>query len=284
MKKIVGILGMAAMLSASAFALDVTASLKIEGSLLNVNEDGKASALKTNTGTPAYAGLSFAAAGDVAGASFNIAIKDAKGLKAGVKHDDWTGAAGADDLYDAKVIDFTGSDGKIWVKPFANALNNALTLNVGKVGALSAGKYGVGGDVGFLADYNNADLGLTVDFVMNAGNYWFNGQNAQKVKTPAKTETKMALDLASKKMLPVLTADGEAAFAKYITDGTGTTYDAFVTANPVAEHKDYYQTVTTAAKEDPKTEGDAKNPVYKEVKSTVFVYCVLCFAFCFWIF
>ena len=73
MKKIVGILSAAAVLAASVFAADVSAKVKVDGSILNLDKDGNFSALQVEHKSEGHnPDFSFYVSGDNAGASMSF--------------------------------------------------------------------------------------------------------------------------------------------------------------------------------------------------------------------
>ena len=181
MKKIVGILSAAAILAASVFAADVSAKVKLDGSLFNLNADKSINALKiehanSESWNPVIA---MSVNGDVAGAETS--------------------------LYIGKLITPTGENGegffdwnkgytlgiktfKIWFSPL-----DGLKVNLGNVETnlnqetINSSKTDSGVvSEGFGISYNKDAIGIDLILAPGWGNNWFSkadGQDASVAET-----------------------------------------------------------------------------------------------------
>ena len=152
MKKIVGILSAAAVLAASVFAADVSAKVKVDGSILNLDKDGNFSALQVNHNSEGWnPDIALSVSGDNAGAS--VSFYNTQNADKAIKADNYS----------------------IWFKPV-----DALKVTVGQYSnnlnqeSIDWCQTETGIDTqGFAADINVNGVFATVFFAPGWGNYWF---------------------------------------------------------------------------------------------------------------
>ena len=182
MKKIVGILSAAAVLAASVFAADVSAKVKLDGSLFNLNADKSINALKiehanSESWNPVIA---MSVNGDVAGAETSLYIGKLitpTGENNGEGFFDWNKG------YTLGIKTF-----KIWFSPL-----DGLKVNLGNVGTnlnqesinYSETDSGVDSE-GFGISYNKDAIGIDLILAPGWGKNWFSkadGQDASIAET-----------------------------------------------------------------------------------------------------
>ena len=180
MKKIVGILSAAAILAASVFAADVSAKVKLDGSLFNLIADKSINALKiehanSESWNPVIA---MSVNGDVAGAETSLYIGKLitpTGVNNGEGFFDWNKG------YTLGIKTF-----KIWFSPL-----DGLKVNLGNVGTnlnqetISKTDSGVDSE-GFGISYNKDAIGIDLILAPGWGNNWFSkadGQDASVAET-----------------------------------------------------------------------------------------------------
>ncbi|MDY4831562.1 MAG: hypothetical protein SO161_03410 [Treponema sp.] len=173
MKKIVGILSAAAVLAASVFAADVSAKVKLDGSLFNLKDDKSINALtiQHNSDESWNPVIAMSVNGDVAGAETSIYMGTYG------KNGAWNNA------YAMGIKTF-----KIWFSPL-----DGLKVNLGNVGTnlnqesinYSETDSGVDSE-GFGISYNKDAIGIDLILAPGWGNNWFSkadGQDATVAET-----------------------------------------------------------------------------------------------------
>ncbi len=175
MKKIVGILAAAAVLATSVFAADVSAGVRLEGSLFNWN-GSTASALSLKHNNQYYhAPIAFSVSGEKAGGTLKLTDQD----------------RGNDGSKDAAV---KTSAWQIWLKP-VDAVKLTFGCYKNTLNQESIGWYrtdsAIGGDDGdkgsYVATFTPVD-GLSVDllFANKFGSAWFDGNSVAELGLIAK--------------------------------------------------------------------------------------------------
>ena len=185
MKKIVGILAGAALLATSVFAADVSAKVKVDGSLFNYNDGSVGMFSVTHKSENWNPDLSFAVSTDNAGASFKIYSADT----ATTEDTDATGWR-IGNTFQENAYYY-----QVWVKPL-----DVLKLTLGQVGTnlnqetIDWSNTHTGIDsYGYGLGLTPVD-GLSLDFILapgwstksNTDNYWF-GKAKDKDATVAET-------------------------------------------------------------------------------------------------
>ena len=173
MKKIVGILSAAAVLAASVFAADVSAKVKLDGSLFNLKDDKSINALtiQHNSDESWNPVIAMSVNGDVAGAETSIYMGTYG------KNGAWNNA------YAMGIKTF-----KIWFSPL-----DGLKVNLGNVGTnlnqesinYSGTDSGVDSE-GFGISYNKDAIGIDLILAPGWGKNWFSkadGQDASVAET-----------------------------------------------------------------------------------------------------
>ena len=182
MKKIVGILSAAAVLAASVFAADVSAKVKLDGSLFNLNADKSINALKiehanSESWNPVIA---MSVNGDVAGAETSLYIGK---LITPTWENNGEGFFDWNKGYTLGIKTF-----KIWFSPL-----DGLKVNLGNVVTnlnqetiiYSKTDSGVDSE-GFGISYNKDAIGIDLILAPGWGNNWFSkadGQDASVAET-----------------------------------------------------------------------------------------------------
>lgn len=199
MKKIVSVVAAAAVLASSVFAADVSAKVRLEGSLLDVDKDGNVSALKIEhaAGQNWNPVLSLSVSEDNAGASVSFFsgawakcnayelngskkddyIADAKagGMSKEDAEKEWNKASFGDDFYSLGASKFN-----IWFKPF-DALKVSLgdismNLNQEQIDWCNT-KSGCDSK-GYGLTLTAGDIAIDAAFIPGWGNFWFAGKKA----------------------------------------------------------------------------------------------------------
>ena len=181
MKKIVGILAAAAVLATSVFAADVSAGVRLEGSLFNWN-GSTASALSLKHNNQYYhAPIAFSVSGEKAGGTLKLTDQD-------------RGNAASATVAADKDATVKTSAWQIWLKP-VDAVKLTFGCYKNTLNQESIGWYrtdsAIGGDDGnkgsYVATFTPVD-GLSVDllFANDFGKAWFSGNSVAELGLIAK--------------------------------------------------------------------------------------------------
>ena len=185
MKKIVGILSAAAILAASVFAADVSAKVKVDGSILNLNENGDFSALQVKHNSEGWnPDFSFSVSGDNAGASMSFYYGSIAAEVTKCEKDDcwnkgktngWCGHGGKDSNALSNKYNTFAQSYSVWFKPI-----DALKVTVGQYSTkinqetidYSHSETAIDTQ-GIALDLNVDSFFATVFFAPGWGNDWF---------------------------------------------------------------------------------------------------------------
>ena len=193
MKKIIGIL-LAGALVVSAFAADVSAKVKVDGSLFNLDKDGNVSALKVEHKSEGWnPDLSLSINGDRAGASMSFYYASIPGEIAKCEKEDcwnygktngWCGHGGYDTMARGNKYNTVAQSYSVWFKPLdmLKVTAGAYATNMNQE-TIDYSHTETGVDTqGYAIDLNVDAFFATVFFAPGWGNPWFSAKKDADVE------------------------------------------------------------------------------------------------------